>query len=124
MSIRKERYWLQNRELVHGAKMYVMPQLGVRISWRERCKSGPRHQNSLFIRSARCVTQKIIGDRLHLTARRRRIFLIRLTELLRTHRSQHALRTLAVHKSAHRNGLGYSQRLSHIKANRIIETLP
>jgi len=36
MSIRKERYWLRNRELVHGAKMYVMPQLGVRISW-------PRH---------------------------------------------------------------------------------
>jgi len=60
------------------------------------CYSGPRHQNSLFIRSARCVTQKIIGDRLHLTARRARIFLIRLTELLRTHRSQHALRTLAV----------------------------
>jgi hypothetical protein len=70
MSIRKERYWLRNRELVHGAKMYVMPQLGVRISWRERCKPGPpgpRHQNSLFIRSARCVTQKIIADRLHLT---------------------------------------------------------
>ncbi len=44
MSIRKERYWLRNRELVHGAKMYVMPQLGVRISWRERCKPGPRHQ--------------------------------------------------------------------------------
>jgi len=43
MSIRKERYWLRNRELVHGAKMYVMPQLGVRISWRERCKPGPRH---------------------------------------------------------------------------------
>jgi hypothetical protein len=43
MSIRKERYWLGNRELVHGAKMYVMPQLGVRISWRERCKPGPRH---------------------------------------------------------------------------------
>src|ERR1700692_3209670 len=41
MSIRKERYWLRNRELVHGAKMYVMPQLGVRISWRERCKPGP-----------------------------------------------------------------------------------
>jgi hypothetical protein len=36
--------WLRNRELVHGAKMYVMPQLGVRISWRERCKPGPRHQ--------------------------------------------------------------------------------
>jgi hypothetical protein len=53
---------------VHGAKMYVMPQLGVRISWRERCKPGPRHRNSLFIRSARCVTQKIIADRLHLTA--------------------------------------------------------
>jgi hypothetical protein len=34
---------LRNRELVHGAKMYVMPQLGVRISWRERCKPGPRH---------------------------------------------------------------------------------
>jgi hypothetical protein len=44
MSIRKERYWLRNRELVHGAKMYVMPQLGVRISWRDRCKPGPRHQ--------------------------------------------------------------------------------
>ena len=44
MSIRKERYWLRNRALVHGAKMYVMPQLGVRISWRERCKPGPRHQ--------------------------------------------------------------------------------
>jgi hypothetical protein len=44
MSIRKERYWLRNRELVHGAKMYVMPQLGVRISWRERCKPGLRHQ--------------------------------------------------------------------------------
>lgn len=41
MSIRKERYWLRNRELVHGAKMYVMPQLGVRISWRERCKPAP-----------------------------------------------------------------------------------
>jgi hypothetical protein len=24
MSIRKERYWVRNRELVHGAKMYVM----------------------------------------------------------------------------------------------------
>jgi hypothetical protein len=46
MSIRKERYWLRNRELVHGAKMYVMPQLGVRISWRERCKPGPRHHHS------------------------------------------------------------------------------
>ena len=46
MSIRKERYWLRNRELVHGAKMYVMPQLGVRISWRERCKPGPRHTRS------------------------------------------------------------------------------
>jgi hypothetical protein len=44
MSIRKERYWLRNRELVHGAKMYVMPQLGVRISLRERCKPGLRHQ--------------------------------------------------------------------------------
>jgi hypothetical protein len=44
MSIRKERYWLRNRALVHGAKMYVMPQLGVRISWRERCKPDPRHQ--------------------------------------------------------------------------------
>jgi hypothetical protein len=43
MPIRKERYWLRNRELVHGAKMYVMPQLGVRISWRERRKPGPRH---------------------------------------------------------------------------------
>ena len=41
MSIRKERYWLRNSELVHGAKMYVMPQLGVRISLRERCKPGP-----------------------------------------------------------------------------------
>ena len=46
MSIRKERYWLRNRELVHGVKMYVMPQLGVRISWRERCKPGPRHHPS------------------------------------------------------------------------------
>jgi hypothetical protein len=50
MSIRKERYWLRNRELVHGGKMYVMPQLGVRISWRERCKPGPRHQDLLFVR--------------------------------------------------------------------------
>jgi hypothetical protein len=49
MSIRKERYWLRNRELVHGAKMYVMPQLGVRISWREQCKPGPRHQDLLFV---------------------------------------------------------------------------
>ena len=48
MSIRKERYWLRNRELVHGAKMYVMPQLGVRISWRERCTPGPRHQICFF----------------------------------------------------------------------------
>jgi hypothetical protein len=30
---------------VLGAKMYVMPQLGVRISWRERCKPGLRHQS-------------------------------------------------------------------------------
>jgi len=52
MSIRKERYWLRNRELVHGAKMYVMPQLGVRISWRERCKPGPRHQALIFLRHA------------------------------------------------------------------------
>jgi hypothetical protein len=53
MSIRKERYWLlRNRELVHGAKMYVMPQLGVRISWRERCKPGPRHQFCFFFAAA------------------------------------------------------------------------
>jgi hypothetical protein len=50
MSVRKERYWLRNSELVHGAKMHVMPQLGVRISWRERCKPGPRHQDFLFVR--------------------------------------------------------------------------
>ena len=49
-SIRKERYWLRNRKLVHGANMYVMPQLGGRISWRERCKPGPRHQDLLFVR--------------------------------------------------------------------------
>jgi hypothetical protein len=55
MSIRKERYWLRNRELIHGAKMYVMPQLGVRISWRERCKPGPRHQDLLFLRHT-CLT--------------------------------------------------------------------
>jgi hypothetical protein len=48
MSIRKERYWLRNRELVHGAKMYSMPQLGVRISWRERCKPGPRHHPNVL----------------------------------------------------------------------------
>jgi hypothetical protein len=47
MSIRKERYWLRSSELAHGAKMYVMPQLGVRISWRERCKPGPRHHPRL-----------------------------------------------------------------------------
>jgi hypothetical protein len=51
MSIHKERYWLRNRELVHGAKMYVMPQLGVRISWRERRKPGPRHQILLLLRA-------------------------------------------------------------------------
>jgi hypothetical protein len=39
----KERYWLRSGELVHGANMIVMPQLGVRISWRERCEPGPRH---------------------------------------------------------------------------------
>jgi hypothetical protein len=49
--LRKERYWLRNRELVHGGKMYVMPQLGVRISWRERCKPGPRRQ---FLFLAKC----------------------------------------------------------------------
>jgi hypothetical protein len=39
----KERCWLRSGELVHGANMIVMPQLGVRISWRERCEPGPRH---------------------------------------------------------------------------------
>ena len=34
------------QRLAHGAKMYVMPQLGVRISWRERCKPGPWHHPS------------------------------------------------------------------------------
>jgi len=60
MSIRKERYWLRNRELVHGTKMYVMPQLGVRISWRERCKPGPRHHcHGLFAEEVHLAKRSI-----------------------------------------------------------------
>jgi hypothetical protein len=62
-SIRKERYWLRNRELVHGAKMYVMPQLGVRISWRERCKPGLRHQSCFSWLSPLALFQKRKGKK-------------------------------------------------------------
>ncbi len=43
MSIDKRALLAAGGELVHGAEMNVMLQLGVRISWRERCKPGPRH---------------------------------------------------------------------------------
>jgi len=59
MSMRKERYWLRNRELAHGAKMYVMPQLEVRISWREWCNRAPDSYcrlSNLYTKSAMANT--------------------------------------------------------------------
>jgi hypothetical protein len=48
MSTDKRALLAAGGELVHGAEMNVMLQLGVRISWRERCKPGPRHHSSGF----------------------------------------------------------------------------